>query len=67
MTDEILLKNPKKIYLIEKDFNLVKLLTEKYKNDQRVVIISEDILKYPLDKFENLIIISNLPYNIVLK
>ena len=67
MTDEILLKNPKKIYLIEKDFNLVKLLTEKYKNDKRVVVISEDILKYPLDKFENLIIISNLPYNISTK
>ena len=64
MTDEILLKNPKKIYLIEKDFYLVELLSEKYKNDKRVAIISEDILKYSLDKFKNLIIISNLPYNV---
>ena len=67
MTDEILSKKPKKIYLIEKDFHLVKLLIEKYKYDKRVVIISEDILTYSLDKFKNLIIISNLPYNISTK
>ena len=31
LTDSILEKNPKKVYLIEKDYNLKKILIKKYK------------------------------------
>ena len=64
LTDSILERNPKKIYLIEKDNNLKKKLIEKYKNNKIVNIIGDDILSTNLSDFKNLIIISNLPYNI---
>ena len=64
LTDTILEKNPKKVYLIEKDSNLKKMLTKKYKNNKKVIIIGEDIFLTNLSEFKNLTIISNLPYNI---
>ncbi len=64
LTDSILEKNPKRIFLIEKDNNLKKKLYLKYKNNRKIKIIGDDILKTNLEEFENLIIISNLPYNI---
>ena len=67
LTDAILKKKPNKIYLIEKDGNLVLKLKEKYKNNKKVIIIENDILKYNLEYFNNLTILSNLPYNISTK
>ncbi len=67
MTDEILKQHPRNIILIEKDFNLIKFLNEKYKKFKNVIIIEEDILKFDLKDFKNLIIISNLPYNVSTK
>ena len=64
LTDSILEKDPKKVYLIEKDHNLKKILIQKYKNNKKVNIIGDDILLTSLNEFKNLIIISNLPYNI---
>ncbi len=64
MTEEILLKKPKKLILIEKDKILTELLRNKFKNKSNVVIFCDDILNYNLDKLKNLIVISNLPYNI---
>ena len=64
LTDNILEKNPKKLYLIEKDYKLKKELQKKYKNNNKIEIIGEDILKTDFNNFKNLIIISNLPYNI---
>ena len=64
LTDNILEKNPKKIYLIEKDHNLKKILFKKYINNKKVELIGDDIFLTDLGKFKNLIIISNLPYNI---
>ena len=64
LTDSILEKNPKKVYLIEKDYNLKKILIKKYKNNKKVNIIGDDIFLTNLSEFKNLIIISNLPYNI---
>ena len=64
LTDSILEKNPKKVYLIEKDFNLKKILIKKYKDNKKVNIIGYDIFLTNLSEFKNLIIISNLPYNI---
>ena len=67
MTDHILLQNPKEIHLIEKDTLLVKHLRKKYQDNKKVIIIEDDILNVNLSKFKNLIIISNLPYNISTK
>ena len=64
LTDRILEKNPKKVYLIEKDTNLKNILIKKYKNNKKVNIIGDDIFLTNLNEFKNLIIISNLPYNI---
>ena len=64
LTDSILAKNPKKIYLIEKDDNLKEILIKKYQNNNKVKIIGNDILLTQINKFKNLIIISNLPYNL---
>ena len=64
LTDVILKHNPNKIILIEKDFQLKKLIKNKYKENKKVEIMGDDILKFNLNKFENLIILSNLPYNL---
>ena len=67
MTDNILESKPKKLYIIEKDKYLIKFLKKKYSDNKKIVIIEGDILKQNLNKFKNLIIISNLPYNISTK
>ncbi len=67
MTDSILVKKPKKLYIIEKDKYLITYLKKKYSNNKKIVIIEGDILKLNLNKFKDLIIISNLPYNISTK
>ena len=64
LTRKILKKKPKKIIVIEKDKNLVKLL----KNDfgSSISIINQDVLKVNenfLEK-EKLTVFGNLPYNI---
>ena len=64
LTSKILEYYPKKLFVIEKDKNLVFLLKKKFRN--KIVIINEDILKInekKLDK-EKLIVFGNLPYNI---
>ena len=63
LTDNILEKKPKKILLIEKDWKLKEKLYEKYKKN-KIEIIGEDVLRTNFNNFKNLIIISNLPYNI---
>ena len=64
LTEFILKKKPKKIFVVEKDKNLVNLLNKKFK--EKINIINEDILKFKLNSIsnENLIIYGNLPYNI---
>jgi 16S rRNA (adenine1518-N6/adenine1519-N6)-dimethyltransferase len=64
LTSEILKKNPKKVYLVEKDNELSNNLKEKF-GDQ-VTIFNEDIINLnekSLSK-EKLIVFGNLPYNI---
>ncbi len=67
MTDHILEGNPKKLILIEKDNNLVKHLKKKFKDNHKIEIIEKDIINFNLSNYKNLIIISNLPYNISTK
>jgi len=67
LTDYLIKKNPKKIFVIEKDNNLAFLLDEKFKN--KINIINDDILKISenLISKEKLIVFGNLPYNISTK
>ena len=66
LTDEILKKKPKKLILIEKDYNLAKYLKEKYSAVKTVTVINSDILKFNLSSLlkRKLSILGNLPYNI---
>ena len=61
LTEFILKKNPKKIFVIEKDINLVNLLREKFKN--QIKIINEDVLNISenLISKKKLIVFGNLP------
>ena len=64
LTEQILLKNPKKLILIEKDKNLAKHLLEKF--DNKIVLINDDILNVEENELSDkkMIIFGNLPYNI---
>ena len=64
LTNYILKKNPKKVYVIEKDDDLSLLLEDKFNNE--ITIINSDVLKVSEDKISNekLIVFGNLPYNI---
>ena len=64
LTTYILKKNPKKIYVIEKDNDLSILLKEKFNNE--ITIINDDVLKISENTISNekLTVFGNLPYNI---
>jgi 16S rRNA (adenine1518-N6/adenine1519-N6)-dimethyltransferase len=64
LTTYILKKNPKKLYVVEKDDELAILLKEKFEN--QIEIINNDILKVDESKISNqkLTVFGNLPYNI---
>ncbi len=63
LTEYIVKANPKTIIVVEKDFNLTKLLENKFK--KKVKIINDDILKLSENFYnEKFIIYGNLPYNI---
>ena len=63
LTEYVVKANPKTIIVVEKDFNLTKLLKNKFK--KKVKIINDDILKLSEDFYdEKFIIYGNLPYNI---
>ena len=68
LTDEIIKKKPKKLYLIEKDKSLYQNLKKKYYNYKNIEIINDDALNFNLQYIkERKKIISNLPYNISIK
>ena len=64
LTTNLLKKNPKKFFVIEKDNELVTLLKKKF--NKEITIINDDILKIDENKLCNdkLIVFGNLPYNI---
>ena len=64
LTSYILKKNPKKLYVIEKDNVLSSLLEEKFNNE--INIINDDVLNIVERKISNekLTVFGNLPYNI---
>jgi 16S rRNA (adenine1518-N6/adenine1519-N6)-dimethyltransferase len=64
LTEFILKKKPKNFFVIEKDYNLVKFLYEKF--DNKINIINKDVLNFELNTIskEKIIVYGNLPYNI---
>ena len=64
LTAHILKKEPKKLYVIEKDDNLSLLLSEKFEN--KIKIINDDVLQVSEKNISNekLTVFGNLPYNI---
>ena len=68
LTDEIIKKKPKKLYLIEKDKSLYLNLKKKYYDYKNIEIINDDALNFNLQYIKKeKKIISNLPYNISIK
>ena len=63
LTEEILNQKPKKLIIIEKDYELYKKLLTKFIN-KKITIINDDALIYDFSKLNNYKLISNLPYNI---
>ena len=66
LTEKILLKNPKKLIIIEKDKTLFQNLKLKFNKFSNLKILNCDFLKLNLDKIvkEKMTIVGNLPYNI---
>ncbi len=64
LTEYIIKKNPKKIFVIEKDFQLSNILRDKFKD--RIFVFNKDVLKISEELICNdrLIVFGNLPYNI---
>ena len=64
LTSYILKKNPKKIFVIEKDNDLAITLENKFKN--QITVINDDVLKIDETKLFNdkVVVFGNLPYNI---
>ena len=64
LTTEILNAYPKKLYVVEKDNDLSKILNEKFKD--QISLFNEDILKFDPESLSSnkLIVFGNLPYNI---
>ena len=64
LTFEILMKNPKKFTVIEKDNLLSNNLKSTFKD--QIIVINEDVLKVDETSLEkdSLIVFGNLPYNI---
>ena len=64
LTEKIVVKNPKKIIVFEKDKDLSVLLKKKFLN--KIEIINEDFMKIKEKQleYENLVILGNLPYNV---
>ena len=64
LTSSLLNKNPKKIYVVEKDIDLALMLQQNF--GKKLNIINDDILKLNENNIcdDQLIVFGNLPYNI---
>ena len=63
LTEQVLYYEPKELKIIEIDSDLIPILKLKFRKNQNIKIINENILNYQLTEKVDLII-SNLPYNI---
>ncbi len=67
LTEHIITKRPKRIYVVEKDAKLANILEKQYSS--KINIIKKDILKIPNEFYteKKFLILGNLPYNISTK
>ena len=66
LTEELLKEKPKSLFLIEKDNLLSEKLEIKFKDEKKIRVFNNDILKFKLENIvkKNSLIVGNLPYNI---
>ncbi len=66
LTNFINKKEPKSLFLIEKDERFFKVLRKKYNDKKKYKLLNTDILKYDLNNYNDkeVIVFGNLPYNI---
>ena len=67
LTEYLKRKEFKNLILIEKDSQLSKILSEKYKDDRNIKVYNKDALIFDLStisKSKKIIIVGNLPFNI---
>ncbi len=67
LTDLIINEKPKELILIEKDTKLFLELNKRYKKFKNIKLVNKDCLKVDYNKYKDINIISNLPYNISTK
>ena len=67
LTDQLVKKKFKNLFLIEKDILLFHKLEDRYKNDKNIFVFNGDALDYNyevINKNHKSIIVGNLPFNI---
>ena len=67
LTDQLIKKKFKNLYLIEKDYFLFKKLENRFKNDKNIFVFNSDALDYDyevINKNQKSLIVGNLPFNI---
>lgn len=61
---EALLAAGAKVFAIEKDFDLIATLTQKFGDNKSLKIVHQDALFFDFSHFEKYKVVSNLPFNI---
>ena len=64
LTDLLMESNVKKIVALEPHNESYELLTEKYKNCNKIELLKQDATKFDFSYVENVKIVGNLPYNV---
>ena len=67
LTDQLIRKKFKNLYLIEKDFLLFQKLDDRFKNDKNIFVFNSDAVNYnyeAVNKSQKSLIVGNLPFNI---
>jgi 16S rRNA (adenine1518-N6/adenine1519-N6)-dimethyltransferase len=67
LTNQLLKKKYKNLFLIEKDFFLFQKLEDRFKNDKNIFVFNGDALDYnyeDINKNQKSLIVGNLPFNI---
>lgn len=64
LTEQIIIKSPKFLTLVEIDSELTELLKNKFRENKKIKIINSDFLKKFETNFDFDTVVSNLPYNI---
>ena len=67
LTDQLVKKKFKNLYLIEKDFLLFQKLEDRFKKDSNIFVSNSDAISYDyeaINKNQKSLVVGNLPFNI---